>query len=279
MMPALRLLADAGSTKTVWLLTEAGGTILLRCTTQGINPFMLTEDEVVDVLILELLPKLAAESVGEVRFFGAGCRASGIVVVEGALRRVFPNVKCVEVGSDLVGAARALFGTKVEGVACILGTGSNSGLYQGGKICSNLPPLGFVLGDEGSGAVLGRRLLGDVFKHQLPMGLCEAFFANYPEASLDEVMSRTYRASFPNRYLASFVPFLHHQRLHPFIHALLVEEFRRFFSRNVAAYARPDLPVGLVGSVAYFFADEIEEAASIEGFRVMKIMRSPLDGN
>ena len=139
----------------------------------------------------------------------------------------------------------------------------------------NVSPLGYVLGDEGSGAVLGRLLVGDVLKHQLPEEICSDFFATY-SLTPDEVVRRVYREPMPNRFLASFAPFLHRHRSHPAVHALLLHEFRRFFLRNVAAYGRPDLPIGLVGSIAFFFRDEIAEAAAGCGMTIGKVLREPL---
>lgn len=273
------LTADGGSTKTEWRLTApAAPPRYLH--TQGINPFMLKEDEMVDILNKELLTVIDASSVGDIEFYGAGCRAEGIECVKRALRRLFPKAGSITVGSDLVGAARALFPSPhAEGVACILGTGSNSGLYCSGKLVENVSPLGFILGDEGSGAVLGRRLLGDVLKRQLSPEICKAFAATYPDLDADAVIARTYRAALPNRFLASFAPFLAQHRTDAGIHALLVNEFRRFFRRNVANYRRPDLPVGFVGSIAYHFEEELREAASLEGFRVSHVLKTPFGSN
>lgn len=270
----LILTADSGSTKTDWLLQQ-GKHSMARRHTQGINPFMLPQKEIEDIVRRELLTDDTFRHIDEICFYGAGCRGAQCAVVEKALRAVWPCAASIIVDSDLVGAAKALCRDN-DGVACILGTGSNSCLYVDGEIRQNVSPLGYILGDEGSGAVLGRRLLGDVLKHQLPHNVCEAFEATYHLAS-DEIIHRVYKEPFANRFLASFAPFLAAQRHEPAIHALLVEEFSRFFRRNVAQYGRRDLPVSFVGSIAYHFSEELRQAAAENGFRIGKIMHAPLD--
>lgn len=267
------IVADSGSTKTDWVLgtsQEAG----LKCRTRGINPFMLDVVQIEQILREDLPAEWLESQVDEICFYGAGCRGDRCQVVGEALRRVWPQALAVEVQSDLLGAAHALFPSG-DGIACILGTGSNSGLYVSGRLASNVSPLGYVLGDEGSGAVLGRRLLGDVMKQQLPRAVQEDFWATY-DLTPDAVITRVYREPMPNRFLASFAPFLHRHRQVPEVHALLVEEFVRFFRRNVALYGRPDLPVSFVGSIAYFFQAELAEAASVCGFRLGTVRREPL---
>lgn len=273
-MERVILIADSGSTKTDWLL-RVGERNKARIATQGINPFMLSEEEIESILRNELLTNEEFICPTEIRFYGAGCRGAQCDVVASALRKAMPTAENVKVDSDLAGAAHALYG-KADGIACILGTGSNSGLFVDGKIVENVSPLGFILGDEGSGAVLGRRLVGDVLKKQLPEHLCRAFEEAY-HLTGDEIIRRTYKEPFPNRFLASFAPFLHAHRKDEAIAALLHEEFSRFFRRNVAAYQRPDLPVGFVGSVAWYFREEVAKAATDTGFKMGRIKRCPLD--
>lgn len=275
-MAQTTLTADGGSTKTAWRLDglPAGN---LRLTTRGLNPSLMEEADLAQIIRRELLPRLGTARVGRICYYGAGCRAEGSRRMERVLRGIWPEVREVMVGSDIVGAARALFGTDGDGIACILGTGSNSGLYLGGEIRDNVPPLGFILGDEGSGAVLGRRLAGDVLKRQLPPEICTAFLSEYG-LTADSLIERVYRHGEANRFLASFVPFLAQRRTAcPALHALVLEEFRRFFRRNVAPYRRPDLAVGFVGGVAYTFQPELAEAARAEGFILSRILREPLD--
>lgn len=276
-MQDILLIADSGSTKTDWLLlnSQEGTQSLIK--TQGINPFMLTEEQIEQLLQSDLLCNPHFVQPTAVRFYGAGCRGEQCDTLKRIISRLMPKAAGnIVVGSDLVGAAHALCG-ETDGIACILGTGSNSGLYIDGKIVCNVSPLGYILGDEGSGAVLGRRLVGDVLKKQLPSNLCKVFEENFRMTS-DEIVARVYKQPFANRFLASFVPFLHTHKAETPIRTLLIEEFSRFFERNVSQYERPDLPVSFVGSVAYFFREELEEAAVRCGFKVGKILQSPLDG-
>lgn len=270
----IKLIADGGSTKTDWLLLH-NEQELLRITTQGINPILVSPLEIERCFTTELLSAKGFVQPDEIEYYGAGCRGESCAVLEGILRKVMPQAKRIRVGSDLVGAARALFGDNDEGIACILGTGCNSGLYLEGEIVQNIPPLGYILGDEGSGAVLGRRLVGDIFKHLLPNELCVAFDKAY-HLTADQLITHTYKEPFANRYLAQFTHFLSAHRAHPAIQSLLIEEFERFFRRNVAAYQRADLCVSFVGSIAYYFSEELKEAAKRCGFKVGRIIKAPL---
>ncbi|MGM9688466.1 MAG: ATPase [Alloprevotella sp.] len=269
-METMILYADSGSTKTEWM-GHNGQTEVFRHTTPGINPFLMSSEQIGQMLLAEPELMRAAAHAHDIRFYGAGCRGTACNTVRTALERVFKQALHIVVDSDLAGAAMALFGGG-DGIACILGTGSNSGLFVAGKLVAQVSPLGYILGDEGSGAVLGRRLVGDVLKRQMPDALCQEFLGTYP-LSADEFVQRVYREPMPNRFLASFAPFLHKHRQEEAVRRLLLEEFERFFKRNVAAYQRPDLPVGLVGSIAFYFKEEVAEAAARCGLTVDKVMK------
>ena len=268
-----KLTADSGSTKTDWLLSDEKGNVQ-RFSTQGINPVMLTEEKIIAILKSELFSNIGDRQIGTIEFYGAGCRGAHCDVVSYALQNVFAP-KSIVVESDMLGAARALCGSE-EGIICILGTGSNSCLYDGNSIIQNVSPLGFILGDEGSGAVLGKRLMGDLFKQQLPTSVAQDFFEEY-KLSIDDIIQKVYREPMPNRFLASFAPFLHKHRKCDEIHALIADEFTRFFLRNVANYKRKDLPVHFVGSIAHYFHEELLEVANSNGFEIGKIKKAPLD--
>ncbi len=267
------LIADAGSTKTDWaLLSPDGGVSLIS--TQGINPFMLTAAQISGILQAELLPGMPGSEPSAVHFYGAGCAGAGIAVVEEALRGLFGAAE-LNVASDLLGAARALCGHG-DGIACILGTGSNGCLFLDGEIRANVSPLGFILGDEGSGAVLGRRLVGDVLKRQLPEEICQSFQEEYKLTAAD-IIQRVYRSPLPNRFLASFAPFLSRHRHNLAVQTLLEEEFKRFFRRNVCAYGRPDLPVHFAGSIARHFQTEVFAAARSLGLQPGRVEAAPME--
>lgn len=274
-MSSYRLLADSGSTKTDWLLFDGKNSIKIF-TTSGVNPFLMDFPQIETLIRLEVLPQSDLSGVREIEFYGAGCRGRGIERIRTALNAVWPKAERIEVASDLLGAARVLF-PKTDGIACILGTGSNSGLYLDGKIVQNTPPLGFILGDEGSGAALGKRLIGDVLKGQLPDSIGEAFRTTYPDLSPNEIIERTYRAPLPNRFLASFAPFIYKHKEQPEIKRLLIDEFSRFFIRNIKPYHRADLNICFVGSIAYYFKLEISTAAKPFHYNIGRILKRPFD--
>ena len=166
---------------------------------------------------------------------------------------------------------------KTAGIACILGTGSNSCFYDGKKITANISPLGYILGDEGSGAVLGKRLVGDLLKHQLPDDLCQDFLKEYdltPALILDKV----YRQPLANRFLAGLTPFLFAHKHRPEIRNLLISCFTDFFTRNVMQYEYHDILVHFTGSIAFFFQEEVKEAALRLNVSIGKVLKSPLEG-
>lgn len=263
------LFADSGSTKTKWMLRGESDSFL---ETEGINP--MHQDFAQIEKVLDELEKWLVEVPAKVCFYGAGCaEMASCDSLAGQLRR-HTHCDVVTVESDIVGAARFLFGDS-RGVACILGTGSNSVLWDGAKVVMNVHAGGFILGDEGSGAVFGRRLLSDFVKGLTPEPLDSILRDRY---GLDyfNIIERVYRQTLPNRYLASYTRLLGEHRDLPYVHAMLLDEFERFFTRNVMQY--PDaksLPVGFVGSVAYHFEAELCEAACRLGMNVTRIMKTP----
>lgn len=269
------VIADSGSTKTDWCL---GHTKADRKTIQtaGINPFHQSPDEIERIITSTLVPRSGdTAEITTVFFYGAGCIPEKAPVVGNILSQNFPQAE-IFVESDLLGAARALCGTS-EGIACILGTGSNSCAYDGKQIIAHIPPLGYILGDEGSGAVLGKRLVSDCLKHRLPDDLCRLFFEEYG-LNPALIMDRVYRQPLANRFLASLTPFLSANRHRPEIHSLLVSGFTDFFRRNVMQYAYEKVPVHFTGSIAYHFQAEVKEAAQASGILTGNILKSPLEG-
>lgn len=268
------LIADSGSTKTDWSLLN-GSQVVCRLQTPGINPFHQSDDDIRSVLrelTLALGPQSSALSI---YFYGSGVRLELEEPMCRLLREAFPVAAHVEAHSDLLGAAVALCGHE-PGVACILGTGANSGLYDGERIVQNTPPLGYVLGDEGSGAVLGIRFLNALLKGRLSSSLREAFFEELQMTEAD-VIARVYRQPLANRWLASLSPFIHKHLADPGVRDIVVNNFCDFFQRNVVPYGRRDLPVGAVGSVAWYYRDEFAEAARLEGFTLGLIERAPME--
>ena len=271
------LIADSGSTKTDWCLCNQG-TVLQNIQTQGINPYHQSEEAIETVLREELLPQLSLQKGTRlsITFYGSGCaNDTACNRIKEALTKVL-DTKDVTIHSDLLGAARALCGHQ-EGIACVLGTGSNSCLYNGKEIIANTPPLGYILGDEGSSAVLGRHLVGNCLKNQLPEALRDEFLTEY-QLTQEIILEKVYRQPLANRFLASLTPFLSKHKEVPEIHNLLVDSFVDFFVRNVKQYRRPWLPIHFVGSIANAFSSELKEAAESLGMELGTIMRSPMEG-
>lgn len=270
-----KLIADSGSTKTDWCVCNQGN-VLQHIQTQGINPFHQSAEDIAAIM-QEMAKQMSdTEGIQQIEFYGAGCALPDKkAVVSQTLQTVLPECTHIYVSSDLEGAARAVCQGEA-GIACILGTGSNSCQFDGQHIVANTPCLGYILGDEGSGAVLGRILASDCLKGQLPSHLCEAFLTEY---NLDQatLLERVYRQPLANRFLASLTPFLSKHREEPAIHDLLVKEFTRFFQRNVMAYDTT-LPIHFVGSVAYHFCEELTETANSLGLTVGRILRVPMEG-
>ncbi len=265
------LIADGGSTKTHWLIADSGRVLV---ETLGMNPVHQSQEQMAGIVAEELLPHIGEPSAVErVCFYGAGCAGSGAERMERLLRGFFPNA-VVEVGSDLLGAARALFADG-EGIACILGTGANSGLYDGHGIVANTPPLGYILGDEGSGAYLGIALLNALYKGRLPREVAEAF-GRETHLTYEEVIGYVYREPMANRFLASLAPFVCRHLDVPEVARLADEAFDCFLERNVRPYGRRDLPVGFVGGVAWSFREQITKAVERAGMRMGPVVKSPL---
>ena len=269
------LLADSGSTKTDWALLGGKGR-LVEFQTAGINPFYQSEEDI-RLTMREVLPYVEEEGVcpAKVYFYGAGCAfPEKNRLVEAAVAGVL-HAPC-EVQSDLLAAARALCGHR-PGIACILGTGSNSCFYDGQEMAANVPPLGYILGDEGSGAVLGKRLVADCLKGVLPRTVQERFFKRFG-LSRQEVMDRVYKQPFPNRFLASLSPFLLENMGEPSVRAIVLGCFRAFFRRNVMQYDFRHHAVHFTGSVAWHYRVWLEQVAREEGVSVGSILPRPMEG-
>ena len=269
------LLADSGSTKTDWGLVE-NGKLVKRLRTSGMNPFQMSEEAITEEIKTHLVPELPGTVLDEVHFYGAGCTKEKQPIVERALRaNLTINGEC-EVASDMLGAARGICGHK-PGIACILGTGSNSCSYDGKNLVKNVSPLGFILGDEGSGAVLGKLLVGDVLKNQMPEAITKRFFEKYKLTSA-EIIDRVYRQPKPNTFLASFVPFLEENIDEPKIYNLVKESFRSFLRRNVMQYdGWQTLPIGFNGRIAKIYKKPLLEALEEEGMHLGRIIQAPME--
>lgn len=275
MNPSTLLIADSGSTKTDWRIIQDGKETH-AIVTKGMNPFFQTPSEMETELRSSLLPHLPVPSFDAIYFYGAGCTPEKSQVVAQTLQQCIKVKDCIEVHSDLLAAARGLCGHQ-PGIACILGTGSNSCFFDGTAITANVPALGFILGDEGSGANLGKRLVGDLLKNQLDDELKNKFFCQF-NTSMAEVIDKVYRQPFPSRYLASLNVFLEQNRTHEGIHRLLVRAFQDFIERNVMQYSYQKYAMNCIGTIAVVYQPELAEAADRCGVTLGKICKSPTEG-
>ena len=269
------LIADCGSTKTDWVLCDAEG-VVARTKTQGLNPTHQDSDKIHEILSSELSNEIISQNPDKIFFYGAGCAYE---LANNRMREALEGIfttKEIHINSDLLAAARALC-RHDEGIACILGTGSNSCFFDGEKIIENTPSLGYILGDEGSGAHLGRQLISDCLKKQLPKELREKFFEQY-NLDLATILETTYHSSLPNRWLASFTPFLVEHKNKPEIKTLVKNCFTQFFKRNTMIYRRSWIPIHIVGGVGVNFSDEIKETAESLGLSIGNIVESPMSG-
>ncbi|MEG0947789.1 MAG: ATPase [Bacteroidales bacterium] len=270
------LIADSGSTKTEWCVCDQHRP-LKKIYTKGINPFYLSEKEISGIIEQELIPEVKDEPIRSVFFYGAGCAfPEKNKMIENVFKERMPHADC-SVNSDLLGACRGVLGNQ-PGIACILGTGSNSCYYNGREIVANVSPLGFILGDEGSGGYMGKKLVAEFLKNQLPDELRNRFFEEF-QTSPEDIMEHVYCQPFPNRYLAGLSRFLINHIEEPECYEMVHQCFCDFFERNVMQYDFPDeLPVNFVGSIAYHYREILERVASEFGFWIEKIEKTPMEG-
>ena len=271
----MMLIADSGSTKTDWCVI-LDNTPIKRIGTKRLNPFFQSEEEIQQELTHSLLPQLPEGTIDSVYFYGAGCTPEKAPTLRRAIADSLPIVGNIKAYSDMLAAARGLCGREA-GITCILGTGSNSCFYDGKEIVNHISPLGFILGDEGSGAVLGKLLVGDILKNQLSPAIKEAFLKQF-DLTVPEIIDRVYRQPFPNRFLASLSPFIAQHLEEPGIRQLVLGSFIAFLRRNVMQYDYTQYPAHFIGSVAHCYKEILQEAAQETGIRIGKILQSPMEG-
>jgi len=270
------LLADSGSTKTFWAVVSEGTTLKI-IPTQGLNPYFTTSAQIRDILANELVPNLVCDKITGVFFYGAGCSTeTNNNLIKGQLKIFLKNAG-FSIFHDILGAARALFGTG-NGIACILGTGSNSCYYNGSAVFSEIPSLGYLFGDEGSGSALGKKLLAKYLKNELSGELKTAFDEEY-RFRLEDILNSLYTKAFPNRFLASFSPFMSDHKNHPEIHDIIYRSFHEFFESHIMRYPNyMSHPIGFTGSISFHFQDILQQVASAGSIKISKILKSPLEG-
>lgn len=264
------LIADGGSTKIDWTIVSRISQKTFR--SPGINP-VLWDIGKIEQMLQEGVPHEILSDVESVYFYGAGCLGRSAEKMQEALMRVVAHDAEIEVESDLLGAARALFGNE-RGIACILGTGSNSALYDGKEIISNIHPLGYILGDEGSGASIGKHFLNALYKGRLPESLRKDFETE-TGLTYDDVIDHVYRQPMANKFLASLVIFVSKRRKE--CAELLNEEFENFIEKDILPYNHCELPVGIVGGVGYEFHDELKEIFLRHRLKLNKVVAKPME--
>jgi N-acetylglucosamine kinase-like BadF-type ATPase len=272
---AIKLIADSGSTKTEWCLMN--GKSVKTFYTQGLSPYFLSAEQIEYIINEELKVKFKDTRPDEIFFYGTGCsNADNVKLVKKAIQKVFTKAD-IRVDHDLMGAAKALCGRE-KGIACILGTGSNSCYYNGKKIVKNSPGLGYVLGDEGSGAYLGRKVIQYFLYNTFDEDLMDRFNAKYHTNS-DEILSAVYKKPLPNRYLAGFTEFLVENRGHYMIENIIEDSFNDFFFNHVYKYCESwTMPINFTGGVAYGFRDVLKDMCNSYELQLGIVIKKPMDG-
>jgi glucosamine kinase len=269
------LIADSGATKAEWCLLNNGKKKTVF--TQGLSPYFLTTDAIADLVQQQLVPKIKNIVVEKIFFYGTGCaNPDNAKSVKKALLKVFPEAKA-NVNTDLMAAARAVCGRE-KGIACILGTGSNSCYYNGRTIVKNSPGIGYVLGDEGSGAYLGKKVIQYYMYGTFDEDLRARFDAKYVTTPT-EILDNVYKKPLPNRYLASFTMFLAENRGHYMIENIIEDGLNDFFFQHLNKYNEVwKYPVNFVGSVANGFKDVIQNLCDSYEFELGMILKNPMQG-
>ena len=272
---SIQLIVDSGSTKAEWCLLD--GQKKRKIVTQGISPYFLSSTQIKSILEKELLPGLKGVVPDIIHFYGTGCsNPVNISIIKQALRKLFAGAE-LKITSDIMGAAKALCGNE-KGVACILGTGSNSCYYDGKKIVSNSPGLGFILGDEGSGAYMGKKVIQYFLYNTFDPDLMDRFIAKYHTDSAT-IRDAVYRQPLPNRYLAGFVDFLIENRGHFMVENIIEDSFNDFFFTHICKYKESwTLPIHFTGSVAYGFKDVLKEMCQSYVLELGNVLKQPMDG-
>lgn len=270
----MKLIAESGSTRTEWALVEDNH-LVQRVFTEGLNPFFQTRREISRSVRLGLPESFFKKKLDQVYYYGAGCSSYEKKNILGA-SLVAQFKTPIQVESDLLAAARGLFKCEA-GIACILGTGSNSCFYDGKIIVKNVKAAGYILGDEGSGAVLGKLFLADLLKGLAPKELANEFHEKF-RISVNDVMESVYNLPFPNRFLGTIAYFLGDYMDNEYVYNLLTNNLRSFFNRNVCQYDYINYPIRFVGSLAYAYPNILQEVAQEFGVEIDVIEETPMNG-
>tara|TARA_B100000287_G_scaffold337875_1_gene323803 strand:- start:75 stop:923 length:849 start_codon:yes stop_codon:yes gene_type:complete len=268
------IVADSGSTKCHWLIFNNSKKTILECNTIGFNPFFVDQKTILAHLEESALVEYKND-IKKIFFYGAGCSSKEQnTIIENALKIFFSNA-VINVKHDIEGACYSVYNGN-KNITCILGTGSNSCLYDGEKITEYAPALGFILGDEASGNYFGKKILSYYFNKKLPQELRETLKADF-ETDLSKIKHNTYNKSRANKFLASFFPFIINNKNHPFIKKLINSVLSEFFSLHIQCYENhKNIEINFIGSVAYYLKEEIQNIAAQKKLNIGNIIQHPI---
>jgi N-acetylglucosamine kinase-like BadF-type ATPase len=272
---SVKLIADSGATKCEWCLITDGKKKTI--VTQGISPYFLDETQIIEILNKSLIPKLKEQVIDEVFFYGTGLsNANNALIVKKALKNLFKKAK-IQIETDLTAAARALCGKK-KGIACILGTGSNSCYYDGKKMQKNSPGIGYILGDEGSGAYLGKKVIQHFLYNTFDEEIMARFEKQFKTTPI-EILETVYKQPLANRYLASFAIFLAENRGHYMIENIIEDGLNDFFFTHIYKYKESwTYPINFIGSIAFGFKDVLQELCKTYELDLGRVLKTPMKG-
>lgn len=274
-MPLVKLIADSGATKTEWCLIDGKKKSILI--TQGMSPYFISAQQMEKILIDELQPRLEKVNIDKIHYYGTGCsNPDNVKMVKKVFKNIFPKAD-IKIEGDLMAAAKALCGDE-KGIACILGTGSNSCYFNGKKIVKNSPGLGYILGDEGSGAYLGKKVIQYYLYNTFDEDLRSRFDAKFVTNNT-EILNAVYKQPLPNRYMASFAIFLAENRGHYMVENIIEDGLNDFFFNHVYKYKESwSLPIHFVGSIAFGFKDVLEDLCKSYQLQLGRVMKNPMQG-
>ena len=269
------LIADSGSTTCEWCIVNNNKKT--KFTTIGINPYFLSKQEIVAILLAEVLPQIGKKTIDNIYFYGTGLgNIANTIIVKSVLKTVFPTSK-IDINTDMLAAARSLLINK-KGIACILGTGSNIAFYDGKKNAKSSPGLGYILGDEGSGSYLGKKVLQYYLYNTFDEDLKASFEASF-NTNKDIILNNIYKQPFANRYLASFSVFLSQNRGHYMIENIIEDSLQEFFFQHLYKFSESwQYPINFTGSIAFAFKDVIKEICNNYELELGNITKQPMDG-
>jgi glucosamine kinase len=271
----MKLIADSGSTKTNWCLIDNGKPVSYF-DTEGFNPYYVNSDYITAAIQSKLPATIAANQISGVSYYGAGCGGDKNHVVEQALKNIFTTATFT-IDSDLLAAARAVLGHSA-GFVAILGTGTNSCIYNGEKITHQVDSLGFMLGDEGSGAYIGKKLLIDYGRDLMPADIKQEFWDTYT-LTPEDIIDTVYTKPMPNRFCAGFCKFIIPRIQHPYIANIVKSAFVDCFDKLISLYpAYQTYSLNCIGSIGHTFSAILTEVAQSYGMQTGNILKAPLEG-